>query len=53
MPEDKLYEEANEDLSDQILDLATGAAATGLAAVSFYRAGGIRGISRFLEDYSH
>lgn len=53
MPEDKLYEEANEDLSDQILDLATGAAATGLAAVSFYRAGGIRGLSRILEDYSH
>ena len=53
MLEDKLYEEANEDLSDQILDLATGAAATGLAAVSFYRAGGIRGISRFLADYSH
>lgn len=52
MAEDKLYQEANEDLSDKILDLGTDAAAIGIAAASFYRAGGARAISKKMREYS-
>ena len=53
MAEDKLYEEANEDLSDTLLDYGTNIAAAGVAAASFYRAGGIRALSKKLADYNH
>jgi len=53
MAEDKLYEEANEDLSDTLIDFGTDIAAAGVAAVSFYRAGGVRTLSKKLSDYSH
>jgi len=53
MAEDKLYEEANEDLGDTLLDYGTNIAAAGVAAASFYRAGGVRALSKKLADYSH
>ena len=53
MAEDQLYQEANEDLSDKILDIGSDAAAFGIAAASFYRAGGARFISKRMREYSH
>ena len=51
MAEDKLYEESNESLSDKFLDLAAGTVAAGAAAVSFYRSGGARFLSRQYGRY--
>lgn len=51
MAEDKLYEEANESLSDNLLDTASEAAAVFGAAVSFYRAGGARALAKRLNQY--
>lgn len=53
MAEDQLYQEANEDLSDKILDIGSDAAAFGIAAASFYRADGARFISKRMREYSH
>lgn len=51
MAEDKLYEESNESLSDKFLNLAAGTVAAGAAAVSFYRSGGARLLSRQYGRY--
>lgn len=51
MAEDKLYEEANESLSDSLLNTASEAAAVFGAAVSFYRAGGARALAKKLNQY--
>lgn len=51
MAEDKLYEESNETLSDQLADAAGKIAAAGAAAVSFYRMGGARYLSKNYRRY--
>ena len=45
---DYLYEDANDNLSDKIIDYGTSAAAAGIAAASFYRAGGRGILSKWL-----
>lgn len=51
MAEDKLYEESNESFSDQLLDTAEDAVAAGVAAVSFYRSGGAKFLSKNYKRY--
>ena len=51
MAEDKLYEESNESLSDQFLDASEKAVAAGVAAVSFYRSGGAKFLSKNYKRY--
>lgn len=48
---DQLYQEANEDLSDKVLDFGTGLAAAAGAAVSFYRAGGVRSLAKTIDKF--
>lgn len=45
---DPLFEEANEDLSDKIIDYGFDVAAAGVAAATFYRAGGRSVLSKWL-----
>lgn len=52
MAEDELKKENTGDLSDKILDYGMDAAAIGVAAVSFYRAGGRNLLSRGLNNFS-
>ena len=52
MAEDELKKENTGDLSDKILDYGMDAAAIGVAAVSFYRAGGRSLLSRGLNNFS-
>lgn len=52
MAEDRLYEEANEDLSDKILDIGSGIAAAAGAAVAFYRTGGVARLADTMDKYS-
>lgn len=52
MAEDELKKENTEDIGDKILEYGTDAAAIGVAAASFYRAGGRSLLSRGLNNFS-